>query len=184
MLKKMMLLAVMAVAAVAFAVPAVASATEWTHEGKGLEENASVTFTGTAQFNTGTAGIHCTTVHVKATLEPGSTGKITSFEGTHCTGIGGLAGATATTTPTGLPWTIHANANGSITITGVHIDNAITPSPPFPPGATIFGNVTATPNNSSAISSVELSGTVETSVGPAQVSGTLEASPAGTYGIE
>ncbi len=183
-IKKITMLASMALALGAFAIPASASAAEWTDEGATLEAAANVTFSGTAQFDTGTAGVHCPTVVAKATLQPGSTGTINSFEGVGCKGIKGLNGASATTTATGLPWVIHANDNGTITITDVHIDNALTPSPPFPPSATIFGDVTATPNNPEEISSVALSGKVETTAGEADVSGSLNASPAGRYGIK
>jgi len=180
MLKKLTLLAL---AVAAFAIPASASAAEWKFEGEPLKETASVTLSGGAGFTAGTNGAHAT-LDAVIDLEPGSTGKVTTLGISNCTGTGGLTGLTCDATEENLPWTVHCNADGSVTITGVQITNHYTPSG-LAPDTTLTGSVVATGEEGS-LDSVSLSGsgtTVDIKGGPqgvtASVSGTLEASQAG-----
>lgn len=185
MMKRVALLAVSAIAAIAFAVPAVASAQEWLHNGSPLTENETVEFTGHAAF---TGGVTCDPVVAHVILKPGNMGTVTSFgpEGNVtevCKTTGTLAalGCTIhTVTPENLPWTVDVNAT-NFTITGVKIKNGF--SNCVFPTVTIQGDVTATPDNASSISSVALSGTLNSELGEVGVEGSLGASPAGTYGI-
>lgn len=191
MLKKMMLLATAVAAVLAFAIPASASAAEWTHNEEPLTENANVEFNGSASFlNAEGTGIACSTAFAKVTLEPGDMGTVTAFGAVaptvNCPTTGllktlGCQVKEGGITPEGLPWTIDVNAN-DFTITGVKIttdlENCILGS------VTIEGNVTATPDSTNPIHNVTLSGTLSSSLGGSvSVGGTLDASPSGTYGI-
>jgi hypothetical protein len=194
MIKKAILLtaAVMAL----LAVPAAASAAEWTMGGAPIGGTSEIKFTGTVQFTAGgNGGIHCTTAHVTLSADPGNMGNITEFTGTGCTTFGLLKTVFGCEVENGgmpiaqnLPWTATASARGKATITGIHILNEMN-------AACALGNievedglepVVATANNAAAIESVTLSGEVETNVGPSTVSGSLavEAPNVGTYGIE
>ena len=194
-IKKMLLVASMALAAVAFAAPGMASAAEWTHEGEPLAEEVTVQFEGTAKFEDQEGnGVECTDAYADVDLEPGSTGKVTSFGPTNvsnCHVLGSLGSVCSLeeVTSLALPWEVDVNA-ANFTITGVHIINhmsggffcevAIGSAKEI----TLSGNVTATPDNTAAISSITLSGSLSSSLGGSVVvSGTMQGTPAGTYGI-
>jgi hypothetical protein len=193
MLKKIMVLASMAVTAVAFAAPAIASA-EWTDATKKVEVPREVSFTGPAAFTGGIGGITCNNTHATATLTPGSTATVNSFivtnPTTECTETGGLAFCTThSVTSTGNPWTAHTNTV-DITITGVKIDNTM--SGAFCPyhELTLKGDVTVTPDNPHAATLGHLGGTMGVYNGTTTafvqnvtVSHTVNVSPSGTYGI-
>ena len=206
MRKKMMILATMAASLVAFAAPSMANATGvWTDGTVPVEGEEEITFSGTAAF-TGIGGVSCAS-HSSTTLTEGSTGDVDTFTVANpagCTTSGALAGCTVTsvestytkhtvegvTTPT--PWIAHTTTD-AITITHVHIDNTLHGA--FCPyhEITLTGDVIATPNNKHAASSVTLSntagalkaynGTTGAEIGNVTASGTLNVSPAGTYGI-
>src|SRR4051794_29068172 len=95
MMKKAMLLAVSALAAMAVSAPASALAA-WNDAGVPLAANTNVEFKGTASFTSFAGGISCSTGFAKVTLEPGTTGKVTAFGATEattkCTTSGLLAG--------------------------------------------------------------------------------------------
>ncbi|HEX5763707.1 MAG TPA: hypothetical protein VFY04_11385 [Solirubrobacterales bacterium] len=186
-IKKMLLLASMALAAIAAAAPAAQAQGEWTHEGEPITESKEVTFAGTVQFTVvgSSTGVHCKNSHAVAHFLPGGKGEVTTFEGKECRGTGFLVGCTTVHPKSeGLPWPITANTNQTGTISEVNIVNTMTGS--FCPvsSTTLTGNVIVTPDNPEETSSVTLSGTVMTSQGEAEVAGTLSVSPAGTYGIE
>jgi hypothetical protein len=134
MLKKMMLLASMALAAVAFAVPASASAHEWTHEGAGFAGNLEVGLNGFAAFGGPGENFGCAT-HADATLEGGTTtGEITAFNinTAACAAEGNFVGCELeSATAEGLPWTIHITAETKITITNAVIHNHFKPGTCF-----------------------------------------------------
>lgn len=179
MIKKLTLLAAAVAALVAFAVPASASAAEWKFEGKGLTEMKTVKLSGPAGFTVGggAAGAHAV-LDATLTLEPGSTGTVTELTVTACTGTGQLAGLTCHGTPVALPWTVHCNADGSMTITGVHLTNVYTPTG-LVANTTLLGNVVGTGVEGS-LDEVVLEGEGVTANGnPATVTGTLEAATAG-----
>lgn len=183
-IKKIVLLASMVLAAIAFAGPAPASA-EWTHEGEPLEGNVNISFTGNVGFfGAGGAAIECE-VHAAGILEPGTTGTITSFAPTtnSCKGTGVFAGCVVESdTAIGLPWVMHTDTS-KITITDVTTTYhfvADTPNCPIHTMVLHFSALHATPNNITAMGSVAISGTATSG---AVTAGTLAITPAGTYGI-
>ena len=206
MFKKTLLLGSTALALVAFVVPASASASGmFLHEGNEITETKEVEFTGHIGFKLGGNGFMC---HAHATAEIETNGgSIASTENGgiqigECEGTGQFAGCTvseaSSETALSLTPTTHVEGGenkGDIDISNVHIFNAyegalcplveatVTSDPSAP--------VTATPNNSNAISSLTLSGPVVvdlvTVFGPQEVTseatGELNATPAGTIGI-
>lgn len=193
-IRKMVLLACAAVATVAFAVPAAASAVEWTKETSPLTQNENAEFTGTAGFETpGVGGVECV-VHVPVTLEPGSTGTVDDFEITTstCEGFGIFADCELVDHElTGMPWIMHAtvqeDGTRDVDITNIVIHNEFDPECEIQNVTLTFGSVTATPDKADPISHITLSGTGEAhALGltlEAKVTGTLEAKPAGVFGI-
>jgi hypothetical protein len=194
MLKKTMLLAASVAALTALVAPAAANATakSFTHSGAALTQNAEITATGTSAFTSSAGGISCPTVG-KATLEPGSTGKITEFKPTDtskCTYSGNLdnlCGTVDTHASTGLPWTIHSTktAGGAyvLNVTGVHVDVGGTGF--FCPDVTVNGEATLTVDNREAVTSFTLSGTLKSNLGTeVTAEGSASVSPSGTYGSE
>jgi hypothetical protein len=194
MIKKTILLtaAVMAL----LAVPGAASAAEWTMGGKAITGTSEIKLLGTVQFTAGlNGGVHCTTAHVTLSADPGNTAHVTEFTETGCTMFGALKTVFECEVGNGgmpiafnLPWTATAIARGKLVVTGIHILYPTNES-------CLLGDIevsdgtnplVATANNAAAMESVTLSGEVETSIGPATVSGALavEAPNGGTYGIE
>jgi hypothetical protein len=194
MFKKTTLMAGLAISALALALPAGASA-EWTDKGAKLVKNEAVAFAGNTSFVSNFGGINCTETTATGVLEPGINGKITSFaainQTTKCDASGGLAFCTThSVTPTNINWAIQTNT-ASITISGMHVDTTFTGA--FCPyhEITLKGNVGALPNNLTAVGSVALFGAVEVvnsttgaAIGQAQMGGTWNVTPAGTYGIK
>jgi hypothetical protein len=185
-IKKMALLASMALALVAFAAPATASALEWKHEEKKLGANANLTFTGPVGFTSSFGNVTCETAHGAATIKPGDTGTINSFDGTNCKGSGLLAGCTVVhDDDQGTPWAVKITGSKTFSISGIQITNQFTGF--FCPVShtTLEGNITATVDNAGAIGSATLSGTLNSSLGTVTVNGTLTAQGEAfkTYGI-
>lgn len=109
MLKKLTLLAAMALAAIALAVPASASALEWTHNGEAFEGTVEDTLSGTIAFGNPAPGqtkFGCLS-HIGVEVEGGTdTGVISSFQRTTetCAGEGAFAGCSLVEDEvTGLP---------------------------------------------------------------------------------
>jgi hypothetical protein len=116
MLRKTMIIASMAAAAVALAVPAGASAT-WGEK--------TVAITGPVGFHSNIGGITCNETHGTATLTADTTGHATSFNVTNattkCTGHGGLAFCTVHVVEAlNLNWPIDKSGH-NITVTNVTI---------------------------------------------------------------
>jgi hypothetical protein len=134
MFKKMMLLASMALAAVAFAVPASASALEWTDNGSAFEGTASDTLTGFFGFGNpepGKTKFGCV-VHFGFSVTGGSTtGSLNSYTPTTatCKGEGAFTGCElvedATTIPAGTA--IHITGTNSATVTAPEVEEEIQP---------------------------------------------------------
>jgi hypothetical protein len=204
-IKMMLLLACTAAVAVAFTVPAIASAEEWTEEGgnlvTGLQwsedgsslkgEPGSLTLAGSLGWQGDIGSIMCP-MSVDVTLNRGHTGQVTKLSATaaacEVTGyIKQLCPNVAAVTPEGLPWSVTATESAGtrkITIAGVSLAYDFGDDCP-PIGHTVTGTITATPNNSGSISNVSLSGQLFMPLtgGPVVAKGTLNASPAGKFGI-
>jgi len=194
MLKKMMLLAVAAAAVLAVAAPAASA--NWTHSGAELKTNANVTFSGETSFAGELGTVTCKQLTGAATLTGSSShGTLQSFSvdspTTNCE-VGGVLGALCGTTSLE---SVHLEAGNvptlTATTTNIKIDNVkwiyLFGSEPNPClELNLRGDLTATPNNPESISSVAFSGTLEDTTLEAQValSGSLAASPAGTYGTK
>lgn len=180
-MKKILLLASMALAAIAFAVPAGASASSLRYEGAPIEEHREVELTGQARFEFLGTGIRCT-VHTRLTTEDGThaTTVVKTFEITTetCEGFGfQYSGCEVETDKVdGLPWTVAIDPTkltiSSGTITGT-LSNCFTKRNDI-----TGGTISATVDNTSAIHSVTLSGgfnvDTDSETIPAVARGTLE----------
>lgn len=131
-MKKLLMLAI---AAMALAIPASASANPvFTHEGEPITEPKTVEFSGPAAFavfvgGNPAGGVHCENVFADVDLEANGEGTVTAFE----TELEGETFCTTTpdnfvahTTATGLPWDITTDGHDTITIHDVDIDNTVT----------------------------------------------------------
>jgi hypothetical protein len=191
MFKKMMLLAVAAMAVVAVAAPAAASA-NWKDAGVDVTGNPHVNFSGPASFNGALGSVSCQEATATVQLTGGTNdAHIKTFTvdnpGNCVVGgfLGALCGTRSLTTADLTQEGTATISGGTIELTNISLENQ------FGSCATILltdeeeGSLTATPNNKKAISSVSLSGSLEDNTGGSEVvSGTLAVSPAGTYGIE
>jgi hypothetical protein len=135
-MKKVMLLASLAMAAAAFAAPSTASAV-WTHNHQDLPaaNNPVIHGEGTVETTSQIGGTHCSQVTLTMQLTGGTTTEhiqqFTPNEAT-CKTTGALAGCTITSiTTTGFPWTGHINGT-TINQTGIviqkHIHGFLCPS--------------------------------------------------------
>jgi hypothetical protein len=193
MLKKMMLLAGLALSAVAFAAPASASA-----QGTLFDEgtpipagnHATLETTGVIGFDVPelASSFGCNS-HPKVTLVSGhpSTGTVTAFNITtsECAGTGLLEGCELANDTTNTP-TVDVSAT-VLTITNIKINNVFKEGCIVPASQWTFPAVVATPNNTKAISSVKVSGNgVDEVTGLLiEATGTLNIAggAAGTYGV-
>jgi hypothetical protein len=195
-LKKMLILASMALAVVAFVAPASASAARWVHWEAGVEttvETITEDFTGWAEFHpTGVASTNfgCEVhAHVTGSTTAGvAHGKVTSFEITTstCKGEGGFTGCelkSHTNTAAANPWTVHVNTNDFV-ITNVSIQNEYKGCL-VPPANLSFPEITAEPEpEATKINCLTISGAglnISTAI---EATGELCAYHEGTYGIE
>jgi hypothetical protein len=203
-IKTMLLLAVMAMA---LAVPATASAAQWTEGGSPiteplqwtnggapLEGEVPISFTGPVKFyNGGLGSIECT-ASFGGLLAAGTEGSL--FENSispascklgvvlkmHCSGV--------TSVTVSSFWAVEAAEKSpgvrTMTIKMGKITFGLQPiaGKECPPQLELTGGtITATPDNAKSISSVSLSGSVGSIWGAFGVSGTLAATPAAKYGI-
>jgi hypothetical protein len=213
-IKTMLLLALTAIVAVAFAVPAMASASNWTQEGSELtgvawtQEGAtlegaggSLSLSGTLSMNNSSVGnVQCPVTAV-ASLNPHSnSGQLSEFTATPagCKLTGALkeacTGVESMSIPGSMPSVTATEAGGKTTIASGEFGLMLklTGGSECITTWLYAGSLVATPNNATAISSVSLSGSFTTyayyagalhSFGKASPSGTLNASPAGKYGV-
>jgi len=197
MLKKMMLLASMALAVAAFAVPAIASAEgTLTHDSVPVPTNnvVELTLTGFAEFDVPAldAGYGC---DVEATVElvsgHPSTGT-TSFDIVNtetCVGTGLLADCELVEDETNAPYHVAVGSEDfTVTKPGgvIEINNLFDEGCIVPAAQLTFNEVTVTPDDPTSISTVTLSGEgVDDVTGlPILATGDLDVNPEGTYGIE
>lgn len=145
----------------------------------GVDTAHSVELDGYLEFGLGGCA-----VDGRLALDPGSTGRVTEVNWSECTGHHIYNGCTITKmTTNGSPWT--ATDNGStISISGVSFTMSY--ECPYPVGKgsrTFSGELTATPDKTSAISSTTLSGTLSAEGFNPSAVGSLDWSPAGVYGL-
>lgn len=194
MFKKFTLVASMALAALAFAIPVSAASANWTTEGSEELVKNTMELRGWAEFvNTSTgAGIRCNDVDASITLKEGTTeGSVAKFIATNpeteCEGTGPLAPCTVTNvTALMQPWSA-VTTGAVVDISGVVIRNTLTGPEGCPEEITIgpalpTDIVTATPDEPTAIGSVTLGGTL--GGGTLAVSGELTALEPGMFGSE
>jgi hypothetical protein len=197
MVKKMMLLATMAVAVVAFVAPAAASA-NWTHNGSPLTENVHLQFHGTWKFEGALGRVHCedTTMTVELTSVPGNIAHVIEFTVDNPTVDCRVSGVLAAICGERSLHETYLTHNGLATINGGAIELSeielvtVFGETPKPCAEVILTDnseniTTATPDNPEEIHSVSLGGSLEDNFGgKEQFSGVLNATPSGTYGIE
>lgn len=194
-MKKLTLVAAMAMAVAAFAVPSTASA-QWTHNHKHLVGNAQIHGVGSANFQSGIGGVNCASnVTATATLTGGTTtASVTQFSPVvaDCDPTGGINHCTIDNIDVELtPYQAHINGT-HIQPTNVRIQNTL--SGFICPDITISGNgVTIIPHDTdqgagghTTITALTLSGQLESSAGGnVTVGGTITAtaSSSHTYGF-
>lgn len=116
-----LLLAGVVAAAVVLAVPALALASVWKHQGKNVSKFIELTMSGGEVFETTVGnGMSGCEIHATLTTEGGSTGKITRFEIKQCkTPYGSFASTNCelkTAEGRNLPWIVDVNAT-DLTVT-------------------------------------------------------------------
>lgn len=185
-MKKPMLVAVLATAVVALAVPTAASAF-WTVNHVHLPggANAELHAEGSFSFTSSFGGVTCSAGTATIQLKGGqTTGTIGQFNPTlaNCVATGGLTGCKIPEIhKTGLPWLIHSNAV-DIKATDVHLDYTLTGFL-CPANVTLKGEVTVTPESpqqpeKTTMQGLVLEGQIATNIGPnATVAGTLGLTP-------
>jgi hypothetical protein len=188
MTKKMMLLA-MAVAAIAFAVPAGASASgHFLHNEGPLEGEIEEGLEGTLSFTTAIGtGMACDAHPVLHLTTNGGTVTDLGLTTETCVGQGFFAGCTLSAHE------IHGGNSVTPTSDAIHINDLVLTNTYAGPCAlggsssTLTFNVVATPNNPKSITSLTLAGpgTAHTAFGSlgATASGALEADNPGTIGL-
>lgn len=194
-ISKILLLAAMAVAALAFAGTASAATAVWTQEEKALEEGEpTLSLNGYMHMSFLAGGFECP-ASAEVALEPnGGTGKVTAFgmDETGCTIGGELGGACygiTAVTPKGLPWDVDAENEGGNTYLKIA---EIRYTVYFSGGAScptslewVGSNVHFNPDVYYAMSNLEFSSVFKVpGAFNSQVTGSMEVEPAGVYGFE
>lgn len=207
-----LVLAAAMMVAVAFAIPAVASASNWKksgeeltgyvwqQEGNTLEGSGSLALSGNMKITAGSGlgSIECPTT-ATATFSTGRYGSLkevaVSPVGCKLTGIIGEACTISSVTVPSQPWavSIEESAGKPVVSTTEEVTFLVQFSGSgCPPNWKFTGRLNMSPDVSSSISSVSLSGTFKTYIeykgsytyqGTGPVSGTLGASPAKKYGV-
>jgi hypothetical protein len=159
-LKKMMLLASMALAAIAFAAPAAAQAVEF--------NNATESYEGKLKFAVAGVGSYECTVTAAVQSSGGSTGTVETFQPStapgDCVGTGVFTGCTLENDTSSVPFSVHVLTAGDLEITdkpGNIIIHNVYGNCPFVPETTLeFESVTATPTPATGpIHEIHISGT-------------------------
>ena len=118
--KKLTLLAGMALAAVAFAIPAFASAGAWQHNGVplGAQQHLTQSYEGPLVAIAGGAGQFSCVVTVTITAEGPNNGQVQEFSlaTESCEGQGAFAGCVVVHHTTNLPWQINNAGNPAVVI--------------------------------------------------------------------
>ena len=179
------LLALMAVVGALFAIPAVASAAEWTQEGEPLVKPAKIQLVGFYDAEGSNVGYGCEGVTVDLTLQPGDEGEVTqvSYGGT-CKGQANwsFCGSFANKAVS-LPWDIQATAGG-ISVPDVDETRKWNSSSPCKGHweGLFESSWVLTPDSYYEMGSVSLFGQSHSLMGAVQ--GEFEILPAGIYGIQ
>jgi hypothetical protein len=197
----------LAVTAAVLAVPAVASANwtqeskelgglQWTQEGSALGSEGSMSLSGTLKLSGSLMTLSCP-ITTNVDLSPGNSGTAsgTSVSAAGCGAIEagtvkalcGKEGKVTSVTPVSQPWGVVASEAGgkpALTINGGKLLYKFA----YPDGKacvefTLTGNLTATPENAEAIGASTISGSMVTGSNTVSASGTLNATPAGKYGV-
>jgi len=199
--KKVLLL--LTLSSAALAVPAMASASvwtkegvpislgtggktpAWTNEGELLSGTTSVSLNGPVKFSSIIGTIECS-LSASGTISEPNSGSISTASVTGCKLGGALKECEVTSaTAAGLSWSLtpqELSGVKSISLPGMSIAYEFKAC--FVSELTFSGNVTATPNDSGAIGSLSLSGTVTSKQGTkATASGSLSVTPSGKLGI-
>lgn len=180
MIKKMMLLAGMALAAIAFAVPASASALEWTDNGSPVAEEVEEEFAGRISFGNplpGQTKFGCD-VDVGVTVDPEGHATVTTFDITTstCEGVLGFAGCELIEdSVTGLPATL-----GIVNTNTVAITSAIVIHNHYGGAACTFTKSTLTAAANTIHLTLQNSGTTL----PSSISGAIETHSVDINGTE
>lgn len=211
MIRRASLLAFAAAIAMAFAIPAIASAANWKKNGSELSsqlawyegttpiaEGDTETLSASGSFNF-SAGANCSDVDVSAILVGGANeaAGITEFavNPSSCTVVGTLKslGCTKVTSvtynmPNGAA-TLAPQSNGTLAIANTFSLTYKLSGSGFcssVSSVTISGNgAIATPDNGKSIGSLTFSGTLSSTLGASvAVSGSVAASPAGAFGVD
>ena len=171
-----------AIMAIALALPAVASASEWTSEGEPILEEQPIELDGTYSYSVNGIGSFVCTIHGEATLVPGDEGEISNLAASNpCKGsFFGCEVELLFETP----WPLEARAE-DVLVNDLGERWRLCP-PSYPGEVTVEGDIELTPDNPAAISSFGLYGFMEDTKThlPLVVTGELEVSPAGVYGFE
>lgn len=165
----------------------------WTHKGKGeLKENASVTLEGTLTLSTSAGNVACTTEIGTTLTASSSSGHVNSFtvaKPSECDLTGSLAAICGTNGLTKVEktgtWALTADEN-DITLTSIDVHYALAGC--LIPGFRIKGSSTISLDKANAFAKATPSGTqtlynaLGEESGTGELKGTLNVSPAGTYG--
>jgi hypothetical protein len=188
-IKPLLLLVCAAMAAIAFAAPAVASASEpaiWTVEGERLTEDAAVELAGEMGFTSASGGVACPESSMDLTLKPGNTGELTSQSAlpSSCEVSGNLGAVCGVHSLTGMSrfFSVEAETE-NLVFKNTVIKYTFSKGTVFCPGeVTLKGDVEVTSEN--PITNVELQGAMEASanIGTASIFGALQATPYALYG--
>jgi len=193
-LKKMLLLAGMALAAVAFAAPAAAQAEgTWTKNHVPITENTNVSVNGFVGFATAFGGYGCPASGT-ATLEPGGGGTVNTFvigNTAECEGTGFLAACELVNheVTAGLPYELTATHEDFDIIGDITVWNEYDAECGFGELEVEFNEITVTAENPTTATNLTLSGqngvvNVAGQQLEAEAYGNGTLSPGGVYGVE
>lgn len=197
MLKRMLLLAMAALTALAIGGTATASAAVWTEEGVPLNDTTvsllsagappavaqAVGFAGQLKVQGELGTIECT-VDASGEIAPKDESQIDEAEFSNCKTTGLINHCAASATAGALPWGVEAyNKSGSPVVHFTDVEYTVAMTGFLCPNVTFSGTLTATPDNSNAMTTVTLSGKLSSSAGTHNASGSLGVSPTGTYGV-
>jgi hypothetical protein len=148
----------------------------------GLMGTNVVDLQGSMSFS---GGFECS-MNAKMVLEPGSSGRVYSWQANECTVTGAFSArgcVAASFTATDLPWTVH-DEGSFVKFSDFGFTGKLTGVGSCAGGVplTLEGDVAATPFSKAAISSTTLSGEMSGNL-EAAMEGTFNWSPSGVYGL-
>jgi hypothetical protein len=182
--RRVSLLGFVAMIVTAFAVPASASASQWTNEGNPLIKPAELDISGWTSnlpVSGGLYGLKCDDIDGKLKLLPGDTAEVTQMTYANCKGYGW----DVTVTPNGLPWDLEID-DITYGYPIVYTDDVSVTAKYPPAGGGGSQKVESWwrlfPDDSEAFSSFEIHGYASTFA--ASERGNFSVLQAGSYGIE